>query len=197
VPTDRGTIQAVLTAYVRDHAPWPPRPALPSLQVITHRLITFAGRQRSALQRRRAKDTAGHTPQGRADDQGTVRPEAAADVQAALTVLGRRQLLPGGRMQALSLPGVDLRGAVFGDANLEWAMLSGSNLQYAWLFGANLQDAWLNRADLRRADLRHANLQGALLDEAKLEEAVTDRGTRWPYGWDRARAEAEGVRYRD
>jgi hypothetical protein len=58
-PPDRATIEEVLTAYLRGHAPWPAPPALPSLQAITIRLVTFAQRQRSARQRRTADDPTG------------------------------------------------------------------------------------------------------------------------------------------
>jgi uncharacterized protein YjbI with pentapeptide repeats len=89
-----------------------------------------------------------------------------ADVQAAVTVLGRRLLPPGG-LRPLDLTGVDLRSA----------RLAGANLQHAHLAGANLQGA----------ELAGANLQGA----------QENRDTRWPTGWDRAQAEARGVRYSD
>jgi hypothetical protein len=58
-PEDRATIEEVLTAYLRDHAPWPPPPAPPSLQAITQRVVTFVKHQRSALQQRTARATAG------------------------------------------------------------------------------------------------------------------------------------------
>jgi hypothetical protein len=109
-PPDRATIEEVLTAYVRDHAPWPPSPAAPSLQAITTWLVTFAQRRRSARPRRTAKDTATQDQQGRPDEKVAESPGPAADVQAAMTVLGRRELPPDG-LRPLDLGGVDLRGA--------------------------------------------------------------------------------------
>ncbi|TYB43892.1 pentapeptide repeat-containing protein [Actinomadura chibensis] len=61
-----------------------------------------------------------------------------------------------------------------------------TNLSRAHLSGAILDDADLRGANLVGADLRGANLNGA-----KLEDAVTDKGTRWPDGFD---YRARGVR---
>ena len=170
-PPDRATIEEVLTAYVRDHAPWPPPPAPLSLRAITHRLVTLAQRQRSALQRRRAKGTAGQTQPGRADEQAAESPRPAADVQAAVTVLGRRQLPPDG-LRELDLTRVDLRRAALGGANLQDAQLGGANLQDASLDSANLQDARLGGANLQGARLGGANLQDASLVGANLQDAL-------------------------
>jgi hypothetical protein len=254
-PDDRATIEEVLTAYVRDHAPWPRPPAPPSLPAIIHRLASFVRRQRSVLQRRRATDAAGQASPGQSDDQAAGPPRPAADVQAAVTVLGRRQLPPDGLrlldliradLQGASLADANLQSASLADANLQGASLDRANLQSASLADANLHGASLDRADLQGAYLGHADLQGASLDganlqgahlatanlqraylgranlqgaylgrgdllraslgganlqgmdlEAKLQGAVADAATRWPDGWNRARAEARGVRYRD
>jgi hypothetical protein len=212
-PHDRVTIEEVLTAFVRGHAPWPPPPAPPSLQAITLRLVTFAQRQRSALQRRTAKDTAGQNQPGGPDEQGAEAQGPAADVQAAVTVLGRRELPPDG-LRRLDLSQVDLRGASLlldanlrgawlNDVNLQGAVLWAADLQGAQLFKANLQDAglvhanlrgaWLDGANLHRALLNSADLRGAKLFDANLQGALAGEATRWLDGWDRARAEARGV----
>jgi hypothetical protein len=204
-PNDRATIEEVLTAYVRDHAPWPPPPSPPSLQAVTQRLVTFAQRQRSVLQRRRAKNAAGPDQQGRPAGQKSQGPPA--DVQAAVTVLGRRELPPDG-LRRLDLSRTDLQGAILNEANLQDANLMEANLQGAYLNDANLQGAWLVRANLQGAQLDIANLQGALLfyanlqgalflDRADFDDAVAVEGTRWPGNWDRAEMEARGVRYPD
>jgi hypothetical protein len=185
-PPDRATIEEVLTAYVRDHAPWPPPPAFPSPQEIIQRLVTFAQRQRSVLQRRRAKDAAGQDRLGRPDDQVAEPPRPAADVQAAVTVLGRRQLPPGG-LRRLDLTRANLQGADLFGANLQRADLLGANLQGANLFGTNLQ----------HAALQGANLQGANLDWTELQDALADKDTIWPAGWTPETAKASGVQYPD
>jgi uncharacterized protein YjbI with pentapeptide repeats len=326
-PPDRATIEEVLTAYLRGHAPWPPPPHPPSRPAVTQRLVTFMRRRRSALPQRTARDTAQQAQQ-RPPDETVAEPQGpaadvpsaltvllrsepppqgpAADVQAALTVLGRRGLPPGG-LRALDLTRVDLRRAELGGTNLQGARFVGANLQGAvldhadlqgavlthadlkgarlhgaslqhavfdyadlqgaWLaradlhhanlmnaklqgavifdaklqgarlLGANLQGAWVNRADLQSAQLSGANLQGAWLDDANLQGALVgdanlqdavlrgtnlhdarlgdagpsglllgvtnlqgahaDEATRWPAGWDRAKAKLLGVRYGD
>jgi Pentapeptide repeats (8 copies) len=81
--------------------------------------------------------------------------EPAPDVQAALTVLGRRP-----RHRRRQEPEyLDLRGL-----HLAQADLSGVDLTDAWLYEADLTDAWLYEADLTGARLAEANLTGARLD---------------------------------
>jgi Pentapeptide repeats (8 copies) len=189
-PPDRATVEEVLTAYVRGHAPWPPPPAPPSLQAITRPLVTFAQRQRWALRQRTAKATAGQGQQGQRDEKVAEPQWPPADVQAAVTVLGRRQLPPDGprvldlirvdlrltelpraNLQGARLEGANLQGAGLIGANLEGAFLIGANLQRAILLGANLQRASLGGAKFQGARLMDANLQGAFLGNAKLQGA--------------------------
>jgi hypothetical protein len=185
----------------------------PSLQAITQRLVTLAHEQRWVLQRRTARDIAGQTQQGKPDDKVAEPQGPAADVQAAVTVLGRCKLPPDG-LRPLDLTRVDLQGAQLAGANLRSAVLTGANqgarldganlqsvqlgganLQDARLIDANLQDARLGYADLGYARLVGANLQGAQLGGAELWAAWADKATRWPAGWDQGQAEARGVGY--
>jgi len=84
------------------------------------------------------------------------------DVQAALTVVGRRDShcdirsidLSGANLFAADLAGADLAGANLRQANLIEANLRDANLAGAILFGANLDSAKLIGADLAGADLR-------------------------------------------
>jgi Pentapeptide repeats (8 copies) len=130
--------------------------------------------------------------------------DRSADVQAAMTVLGRNK----GLTQPMQLMRVDLRklrlsGPAFpGGANLRGAYLYDSHLEGAILDGANLQGAVLDRASLQEAVLSGANLQGAFLKgtqleranlwQANLTDATADANTTWPEGFD---ASAEGVRF--
>jgi uncharacterized protein YjbI with pentapeptide repeats len=128
-------------------------------------------------------------------------PKIRRDIQAALTVIGRRNSqqddeskkldlrytdlrradLLGTDLQRADLRGSDLRGADLrschlSEANLENIKLAGcvlyeANLSKANLQGANLQGANLNRADLYGANLRGANLVGASLRAANLQGA--------------------------
>jgi hypothetical protein len=106
----------------------------------------------------------------------------ATDVQAVLTVLGRRTLAheQGGAFR-LDLRRTDLRGADLNGANLEHANLVEAHLETATMQGArlahaDLRGAWLNNADLVEADLsgadlREAHLDGTYMVEARLEGA--------------------------
>ena len=124
---------------------------------------------------------------------GSTRP----DVQAAATVVGRRDAERDIRRIGIDLHGVDLTradligahltGAVLVTAHLEGANLEGAHLEGANLTGAVLTDAVLTRADLtyaylgdadltradlNAADLSHAHLASAVLNGAHLASAV-------------------------
>jgi hypothetical protein len=117
-----------------------------------------------------------HAPLRPEDKQTPIR----ADIQAILTVLGRRtrtigegkdQLLRKGEDQRLNLMSTNLRGADFSGAHLERANLWGAQLQEADLRGAQLQRAVLRDAPLQGAKLQKAQLQGADLGGAQLQQA--------------------------
>lgn len=105
------------------------------------------------------------------------------DVQAVLSVLGRRSLAherDDGTfrldLRRTDLRGADLNGVQFANAILLDAHLESASLQGAQLGGADLRGAWLDNADLveadlRGADLREAHLEGAYLVDAHLEGA--------------------------
>jgi Pentapeptide repeats (8 copies) len=95
----------------------------------------------------------------------------AADVQAALTVLGRLQP-PVGWAKPLNLSRTDLRRADLTNGHFEKASLGGSQLRKAYLINVQLQGAVLPEAQLQGALLIYAQLQGALLHHAQLQEAV-------------------------
>jgi hypothetical protein len=100
---------------------------------------------------------------------GPGRARTAADVQAALAVLGRRprRVEP----NRLGLANTDLRGAFMGGARLRGAWLQGANLQDADLRAADLQDARLDAANLTGATLTGARLVGTALPGARLDGA--------------------------
>jgi uncharacterized protein YjbI with pentapeptide repeats len=97
----------------------------------------------------------------------------SVDVQAALTVLGRRPDLFGTPMADLrridwhntdlehaNLQRVDLTGADLRGAQLRGADLTGAELTGAQLKKADFRDARLHGVDLRAMDLRWADLRG-------------------------------------
>ena len=131
----------------------------------------------------------------------------AIDIQAALTVIGRRSKGPGSvnligakfaevGLSGAHLSGADLRSAHLFNADLRGADLRGAHLEVAHLGGhldgadlsgahldfANLSYAYLNDVNLAGANLTGANLTGANLTGAHLDGANLDgadlRGTR-------------------
>jgi hypothetical protein len=185
-PDDRATIAEVLTAFVRGHAPWPPR-------------------------------LADQPPAEAPIEQVPELQARAPDVQAAMTVLARRQPppMPSGSLDlhATDLRKANLQGAKLREARLQLANLQGADLYVAQLQGAhllgaqlqarlqfaNLQGADLRRAQLQKAilwsasfadarlqeaDLNGAQLSGARLDGAQLNDAHADPTTIWPTGFD-------------
>lgn len=152
-------IMEVLTAYVRRNAPW-------------DEAIGATGGTG-------ATEAADAGPGG---EQGAGRGRGIApDVQAILTVLGRRHTEnERGEDRRLDLSNTDIRGIDLIDANLERAIFRGANLRGADLMGARvrgadffrsgLEDAKLHGADLRQASLIRARLQGAMLMKRRLSE---------------------------
>lgn len=119
-----------------------------------------------------------------------------ADVLAALTVLGRRDVRHDARNQTVDLSYSDLAGLNLVEVKLAGANLTNARLQGAYLNGADLSNtAWfgadltgahlayanltcaamvgadLTRADLSWADLTRAGLEGADLTGANLDNA--------------------------
>jgi len=97
---------------------------------------------------------------------GTGAGPPATDIQAALTVIGRRAMIGGGTP--------DLSNARIPKANLFGAWLSNGNLSGADLSGADLRAAKLSIADLRGADLSGADLSGADLFGTTISQKQLD-----------------------
>jgi hypothetical protein len=106
----------------------------------------------------------------------------ATDIQAAVTVIGRRAAIGSGDPD---FSGANLQKADLSLADLRHADLRGSNLSGAFMYGADLRDAYLFKANLsgtllstdmrsippRRAALIGANLTDATLTKANLTDA--------------------------
>jgi hypothetical protein len=221
--TDRDHILFLLSAFVRNRAPWP---------VDASDGLSYRPRRRHwppwTLRRKRRRITP-FPPINWRLPWMRVR---AADIQAAMGTLGR---LPRSRDEpVISLSRVDLRslalrnsgfnGARFRHANLARSVLegvwlehsdltaadlrhtrlSGAHLAWANFSGATLQSADLRRADLSHADLRgvdlsHADLRGAdlsdtILDGATLTGAQADKKTtKWSNDVDAQRRRQLGI----
>ena len=145
---DHGPIMEILTAYVREHAQ---RDRPPSV------------RQPAADEQR---------PASFSDEDLLPTSALKADIQAALTVLGRRRTNYDPPRQVLNLMRTDLCGANLIQASLQRALLGEADLQKAKLWEANLQGVRLIRASLREANFVNANLQKAVFVGAQLQHAV-------------------------
>lgn len=120
-----------------------------------------------------------HAPWPPHGPNGRRRP--ATDVQAAVTILGRR-IVAQDTGAPISLAHTALSGATVTGAHLERALLTGAHLEGADLFkanlkaadleGANLMGAGLLLASLNETVLWGANMQGARLYGASLEGAA-------------------------
>ena len=116
----------------------------------------------------------------------TVPARLTADLQAILTVLGRRHAafdpseghidLHGCSLARGYLPNAHLAGAFLYESNLEGAILQNANLRGAWLWKANLRGATLDGAHLEGADL--TGVAGLLAEQ--LENAHYDATTKFP-----------------
>jgi uncharacterized protein YjbI with pentapeptide repeats len=120
---------------------------------------------------------------GRAPWPSNATPTAvpSADVQAALTVLGRRNLANEAGTRAninlcqVDLRGADLRGGMFAGALFNDSNLDGADLRRVDLAGARLADVSLRKGNLRYAQLQESILVRAHLDGARLFGANMQR----------------------
>jgi uncharacterized protein YjbI with pentapeptide repeats/membrane protein implicated in regulation of membrane protease activity len=111
-----------------------------------------------------------HAPWPAPDSPGSGRRRPSTDVQAAVTILGRR-IVEQDTGAPISLTYTALPGATLTGAHLERALLSGANLEGADLFKADLSSADLEGANLRNAGLLLASLNDTVLWGANLEGA--------------------------
>jgi uncharacterized protein YjbI with pentapeptide repeats len=163
-PTDYGPVMEVLTAYVREHAQIPPMPDDLSI-------LKPAGSPEAFVEELL--------------DRYHINPILPrTDIQAALTVLGRRQVpennedwplnLARTYLVGAQLDGAHLAGADLTAAHLDRASFTNAHLEKTKFLSSRLQEAAFQRAHLEHAVLNHANLQGAFLIRAHLEDAAID-----------------------
>jgi Pentapeptide repeats (8 copies) len=156
----RGQVHALLTAFVRSHAPWPP--TRPEAEVDAER--------------------ARFTGDGIADDVG-----AALAVLRRGSV---REPGDPSQLEKVDLRGADLQGLEIPLLLLAHSNLEGANLAEAKLYDAKLQDTVLRKtdlshADLRKADLTGADVEGTVLLGAELADAIWPLTVTVPAGWER------------
>ncbi len=151
-PRDHWPIMETLTAFVRQRAP-----------LLLDR--------REEPEPEDAEEVTSHSDLD-ADASAPMRTtKPSIDIQAALSVVGRRDGhndLKGARLslRETALEGADLGDAQFAGFDLSWASLRRADLRHAVLAGAILTNT-----DLVRAQLFGANLRGALGPEVRLTRA--------------------------
>jgi Pentapeptide repeats (8 copies) len=168
---DHPTVMDVLAAFVREHSreQWPlPEPGTDARDAARDQ-PTVVG-VLAAFVREKLREERPPPAPGRAVRDRTTRP----DVQAAITVIGRRNarhdrglidlrraVLPGA-----DLPDACLTHAVLVEADLSGAGLIGADLSEASLVAANFTGAYLTGAHLTGASVVAADFAGAHLDFA-------------------------------
>ncbi len=116
------------------------------------------------------------------------------DLQAALTVIGRREAEKDLPTQRIDLRNADIKRADLHKANLQQADLRGADLSEADLRGADLSEADLENAKLCGSVLYEANLQSTNLEEANLSGANLNRA--WVCGANLRAANLSGTSLR-
>lgn len=157
--TYRGQVHALLTAFVRSHAPWPPT------------------RPEAELDAERARFTG-----GAADDVGAA---LAVLGRGSVREPGDPSLLEKVDLRGADLQGLEIPHLRLAHSNLEGANLAEAKLYNAKLQNTILRKTDLSRADLRKADLTGADLEGAILLGAELTDAIWPLTVTVPAGWER------------
>ncbi|MEM9927367.1 MAG: pentapeptide repeat-containing protein [Cyanobacteria bacterium P01_D01_bin.50] len=98
------------------------------------------------------------------------------DIQAALTVIGRRNASLDRENQKLDLRNAQIRGVDLSNANLQRVDLRNSDLCGACLHGTDLYRANLDGALLCQSNLYEVNLQEASLKGANLAGSIINKG---------------------
>jgi uncharacterized protein YjbI with pentapeptide repeats len=141
-PKDHWTIMEVLTAYIRQNSPLPPKGKAASPIPIDIQSALTVIRKRNSKQESVEKR-----------------------LDLSFSNLFRANLF------RANLRGADLTGTNLSEANLSEAKLTGADLREADLFRANLTKVNLTKAKLTKANLFGANLSGADLSGANLSGA--------------------------
>ena len=160
---DHPQVMEVLTAFVREHAAWPPPfegPRLfdaerrPRLRQDVQAVMNVIGRRRREH-----------------DERGAELDLMNTDLRYLYLIHDRAHL------EGIFLSGAHLENAYLLDAHLDGAVLGEAHLNGAYLVGVSFRQASMTGAHLERADLEHADLEGA-----NLAGASWDLDTKWPHG---------------
>ncbi|MBD0263056.1 MAG: pentapeptide repeat-containing protein, partial [Tolypothrix sp. Co-bin9] len=100
--------------------------------------------------------------------KGNLKTKIRTDIQAALTVIARKNVEKDAKNQLLDLSNTDMQGVNLDGANLAGANLYQVNLAGVNLKGANLSGRILSASNVAEANLSGANLTGSILNSANL-----------------------------
>ena len=155
---DHPQVMEVLTAYIREHSPWPDPNGLTPSRISTdiQAAIDVIGRR-----------TLAHDNQSRQLDL------------RATNLRGVHMVGPDAHFERVGSSDANLENAYLLDAGLDEAAFLEANLEGAYMVGARLR-----KAMFFKANLEGANLELAHLDGADLRGANWDESTRWPDGFD-------------
>jgi Pentapeptide repeats (8 copies) len=173
-PADRATIGEVLAAFVRGHAPWPPR--LPGQDPATAASDEVSELQVRAPDVQASLAVLGRSGFARLRGQGDRLDLHGADL--------RRARLVGAHLEGANLSFAHFGRANLAEAHLEGAFFANAHLEEAALLDAHLEGAILFEAHLKNTMLHGAHLESADLGGAHLEGAFADEHTAWPAGFD-------------
>lgn len=208
---DHWSIMEVLTAYVRENAPFveapeevsdsegKPRRRTPRIDI--QAIVTVLGRRGEVKGESRSLDLSGTDLRGGVlaglHMEGANLHRVHLEGANLDGVQLDRANLTGAHLERAHLGRAHLEGATLWGADLEGAFLKEAQLEGAILFGAHLEGAHLREAHLERANLFDAHMEGADLDGAhlggadlastdvtskQLERAIGDATTRLPDG---------------
>jgi len=164
-----GHAHALLTAFIRRHAPWPPSNTEtdPTVQPLHGGTFDDIGGALAALSRQTAVFD-GWSELERVDLRG-----------AELNELNlSRTCFAHSNLEGASLLETKLVGATMSDTILRYTDLTRADLR-----GANLTNADLTGAQLNGTVLLGANLTNAQLADTTLRGVIADHTTRWPDGF--------------
>lgn len=166
----RGHSHALLTAFIRQHAPWPPDstdPEQPAPRPMQGGVPDDIGGALGVLSR-----------------QAVILDGAGSELE--YVDLRNAELdnltIPNACFAHSNLEGASLVNATLINATLSDTILRNTNLTRANLHGADLTGADLTGANLHKTDLRGANLTNAQFRDANIHDVIADHTTTWPQG---------------
>jgi hypothetical protein len=167
---DVGPVMEILTAFVRERAPWPsPSTETPQVTAGSVPLTIPLALPADVQAVLTVIDRGSWSEWWPGEDEETPGPGGLPCLNLADADL-RGARLGGNDLPPLCMIGTNLADAYLTDSDLEHAYLAYANLAGAHLGNANLADAYLVNADLAGADLRDANLLNAYLAGANLRD---------------------------